>query len=370
MQFSTTRQQMIDALESLKKVAGNYKQLSVLDYAHISVYPDRALITGSDLEIHVTAHINSPRVDNDGECTIHVEKTLKMLKNFEDSWVTISNEDEERTIWISCGDDNFKHFSESVDDFPNIVEHKEPEWIGMFDKKDLITSINKLNKCKADPDERRPHITGMRFKVEDDILNITSTNGKWLLNQEFSLGEPVKEKNFLVPRKSLVLLKYIFHSKLPENKYVYLQATESWLHIWNNECYVKINMLEGDFPNIKNILSQSSSFSFKFSRKQMIKTCDKVLALNNNCKAFYLNFNGGELKAQSYSANEEFNSVLDVEYDGNVDVDNALINPNYWKTFCGVFNSEKLEVHVSNVFLIVVKDEAEGLSGTLCQVAQ
>ena len=214
-------------------------------------------------------------------------------------------------IYIYTKNSSFNLNCNSVGDFPDL-ELEESKYPITLDKKVLKNIINQTIFATS-TQESRPVLTGINFKIENDVLNCTATDSYRLANKKIKIDANIEELiNIIIPTRNLneiirlinedegkveihifsnkVIFKFdsiIVMSKLINGTYPDKNTIK--LQIKDNNI-----LLSSNIPEIGNVeekveILESNNFDIKiaFSSKYMM---DALKSLD--CDFINLQFNG------------------------------------------------------------------------------
>ena len=185
-------------------------------------------------------------------------------------------------IYIYTKNSSFNLNCNSVGDFPDL-ELEESKYPITLDKKVLKNIINQTIFATS-TQESRPVLTGINFKIENDILNCTATDSYRLANKKIKIDANIEELiNIIIPTRNLNEIIRLINED--EGKVE--------IHIFSNKVIFKFDsiivmskLINGTYPDTSKLIPESFSTIIKvklkwaksnFSPFFCAKNCKKLL---------------------------------------------------------------------------------------------
>lgn len=220
---------------------------------------------GTDLEFTIETTVP---VENsvDGVAVIPFKMFNEITKTLSGE-VTVTSEDNDVTINAGSFDATIRGYH--VDDYPRI---KEIEGAESTVDTDVLTNALDRVAGVASRDEARPILTGVLFRSVEGVLNLVSTDSYRLAVQECdgSLGDD--SGDVLVPSKAATEIVKLFRD-IPT---ITVTLGGNGVRFASDDTKVSSRLIDGDFPNYKNLIPESSPSELVVNRLDLIDAVKRV----------------------------------------------------------------------------------------------
>ncbi len=324
MKFTCTQENLIKNLNIVSHLSSKNISLPILNNILIDVSDDGIKFLSTNLEIGIKINVRG-KVEKKGRITL----PAKILSSF----VNLLPEDkvefellENNEMKISSGSWQTKIKTQPADDYPLIPEvNKKSSFkvdLGQFKKALNATIFAAVNN------EARPELSGGLFRLKDKNLKLVTTDSYRLAEKTIELNENnYKGKDFIVPIRSLQELSRVLGD--------YANNQEMSVYIEENQILFVVDSLEfssrlidGEYPDYKQILPQTSTTQVKFSKAEIMNAI-KAAGLFSKIGIFDINF---EFKTPNKIIIKSSNNQLGentAEIKGKVSGENNQIVFNY-----------------------------------------
>lgn len=168
MKFQIEKKEFLEALKSVQPAVANRSTLPILGGIKLEAGDGRVKLEATDLEFAIRLEAPAETSDGHGRAVVPAKSFVKAVKALADSTVTVEihDENDRRTVDVSCEKRKVAIESYSVDDWPDIAGGVEWKPICRVEVSDLADVLGKVSLC-ASTDDARPIITGIQFNLND-----------------------------------------------------------------------------------------------------------------------------------------------------------------------------------------------------------
>ncbi len=325
MKFRCERDVLADAVGSAGRAATNRTgTLPVLSGVRMEVAGDTLTITGTDLEltIRLTIEVGGER---DGAAVVPARLVGDIIKALPAGAVEIDlpeSGDGSSEMSISAGRSQFSVRPLSLDDYPAQSEPSaEAVTLPAADMADALRQVVRA----ASTDDARAVLTGVLLAAEDDGLRMVATDSYRLavrdLPESSMLGSGQK---VLIPGRALSELQRLMGNE--ETLTVRLGEREATFEAGSTR--LSTRLIEGEFPNYRNLLPTSYPNLLTISKPAMIEAIRRVKILAQDSTPVRMTLGGPTVQLTAITQ-DVGNAVeeIDAQYDG-VEMTVAF-NPDY-----------------------------------------
>lgn len=325
MKFRCERDVLADAVGSAGRAATNRTgTLPVLSGVRMEVVGDTLTITGTDLEltIRLTVEVGGER---DGAAVVPARLVGDIVKALPAGAVEVDlpqSGDGSSEMSISAGRSQFSVRPLSLDDYPTQSEPSgEAVTLPAADMADALRQVVRA----ASTDDARAVLTGVLLAAEDDGLRMVATDSYRLavrdLPESSMLGSGQK---VLIPGRALSELQRLLGNEASLT--VRLGEREATFEAGSTR--LSTRLIEGEFPNYRNLLPTSYPNLLTISKPAMIEAIRRVKILAQDSTPVRMTL-GGDTVQLTAITQDVGNAVeeIDATYDG-VEMTVAF-NPDY-----------------------------------------
>ena len=284
VKFRCERDVLADAVGSAGRAATNRTgTLPVLAGVKLQVVGDALTVTGTDLEltIRLTVDVGGER---DGAAVVPARLVADIVKALPAGAVQIELTSDE--LSISAGRSQFSVRPLALDDYPALVE---PTAEGVTLPAHALADALRQVVRAASTDDARAVLTGVLLAAEDDGLRMVATDSYRLavrdLPESSVLGSGQK---VIIPGRALGELSRVIGDV--EELTVRLGEREATFE--SGTTRVSTRLIEGEFPNYRNLLPSSYPNLLTFGKAAMLEAIRRVKILAQDSTPVRLTLGG------------------------------------------------------------------------------
>lgn len=271
MKLSCLQENLNKGLSTVSRLVSTKGTLEILSHILIATDKGRLRLTATNLEIGINYKIGA-KIDDDGSITVPARLFTEFVAQLPAGKVDLSLTDDTLTTKIEHFTSQIKGLS--AEEFPLIPRIKESK-LFTVSAGDLKEAINMVSFSAA-LDETRPVLSGIYFKIEKNKLTLAATDSYRLSEKTLKVNTTTEgKKEAIVPARSLMELSRILDDPGKEVS-VYLDETQVMFE--TDELEFTSRLVEGKFPDYKQIIPESFETNAKMSLKEFSKII-KVAAL-------------------------------------------------------------------------------------------
>ena len=309
MKFRCERDVLADAVATAGRAATNRTgTLPVLAGVRLEVVGDSLTITGTDLELTIRLVIDVGG-ERDGAAVVPARIVGDSVKALPAGAVEIELPDDERSI--SAGRAQFSVRPLSLDDYP---AQPDPSADAVTLPASTMADALRQVVRAASTDDARAVLTGVLLAAEDDGLRLVATDSYRLAVRDLPdssvLGSGQK---VLIPARALTELQRVIGDV--EELTVRLGEREATFEAGTTR--LSTRLIEGEFPNYRNLLPSSFPTLLTVGKATMIEAIRRVKILAQDSTPVRMTLGGPTVQLTAITqdvgnAAEE----IDAQYDG------------------------------------------------------
>ena len=309
MKFRCERDVLAEAVGSAGRAATSRTgTLPVLAGVRMEVAGDTLVLTGTDLEltIRLTVEVGGER---DGAAVVPARLVGDIVKALPSGAVEVELLEEEMSI--SAGRSQFSVRPLSLDDYPTLAE---PSDDAVTLPADAMSDALRQVVRAASTDDARAVLTGVLLAAEDEGLRMVATDSYRLAVRDLPDSTVLESgQKVLIPGRALSELQRVMGDA--ESLTVRLGEREATFEAGSTR--LSTRLIEGEFPNYRNLLPSSYPNLLTFGKAAMLEAIRRVKILAQDSTPVRLTLGGDTVQLTAITqdvgnAAEE----IDVSYDG------------------------------------------------------
>lgn len=279
MNFKINCDELLNKLNIIQKALPSKTSMPVLMGIKIDVYKDYMNLTTCNGDITIQSKISGEalEVNETGRCLVQGKFLIDIIRKINSKKVEMFVY-ENKLLIIKSERSEFKLNVMTYEDYPDIkfVNEKnkslEPIEIESYP---FRTSVKEIVFATA-LNEKRPILTGVLFKYENNKLTYTATDGYRLSKKETDFNA-ASDFKMVIPAKSLKELLNILED-FEGNIKCYIDNNKVLFEIGST--YFETRLLEGNYPDTSRIIPSDFGLFIKFNRDELMQAIDRVSLLS------------------------------------------------------------------------------------------
>lgn len=311
MQFSTQRNDLLHALQSVISVVERKQTMPILSCILIDAHDDRLVITATDLELELITYC-AATVGASGSSAIPARKLFDICRGLPND-AEISIDIHEGRIRIRSGRARFMLSQMPGEDWPR-VEDFESENRFEIQENTLKQLLDRTEFAMAHQDVRY-YLNGLLVVLRPDGVRCVATDGHRLAlsdaTAELALEQTVQA---IVPRKAIVELVKLLDANGESS--IALQLSRNHMRIELPGLKFTTKLIDGRFPDYERVIPDGNDKRMTANREAIRQALSRTAILSNEkFGGVRLSLNDGRLTIQSQNVDkEEAEDEIEVDY--------------------------------------------------------
>ncbi|MBR4597335.1 MAG: DNA polymerase III subunit beta [Opitutales bacterium] len=324
MKFKINKEHFSIGLKQVSNVVSSKPQMPILNNVLIKAEKGRVLLTTTNLDLGIRCSITA-EVEEEGDITLPVKRLEKIVASTPEKEITIESSDGQ-TAKIRSGRYEAPRFnglkSEEFPPLPSFVDQHSFE----FSSLELSSMLRSVSYAQSN-DENRYILNSVFFNFDAGKLTLVATDGRRLalISRDVPMSDG-DEGSIILPAKTVAELEKL----LTQGKSVKISFNERQVAFdialaddseskgLAGSIYLVSKIVEGSYPNYKQVIPKETDRRIKIERELMSETVQRVSIITNekqNSVKLRISENALEISAQSVEFGES-REVIDVEYSG------------------------------------------------------
>ena len=362
MKFVIKKNILLDNLLNTSKAISSRNLIPILTGIKFDLKEEGLYLSASDSDISIQTFIKKDditEIKETGSIVISGKYIVEIIRKLPDSDISIEVVDGFNMIVQTTGSE-FNLNGIDPNEFPNLdlEDTKNPIILNPVTFKNIV---NQTFFCTS-ISETRPLLTGINFKLNDDMLEVIATDSYRLARKQIELKDKYENDfNIVIPSKNLVELSRMLDDD-KENVY---------LHIFSNKVLFKYKniiflsrLISGTYPVSSNIIPTDFRIDIECNYNDLYDMIDRasLLTSDKDKNTIKLTLKNKELMISSNSP--EIGKVEEkvvIDNDGEISIS---FSSKYMLEAIKSFSSEKIHILMNNDNspIIVNSDEEKTLT--------
>ena len=358
MKFVIKKNILLDNLMNTSKAISSRNLIPILTGIKFDLKKEGLYLSASDSDISIRTFIKSDDIVDiveTGSIVINGKYIVEIIRKLPDEDILIEVLDGFNMIIQTTGSE-FNLNGIDPNEFPNLdlEDTKNPIVLNPITFKSVI---NQTFFCTS-ISETRPLLTGINFKLNENMLEVIATDSYRLARKQIELKDKYEsEFNIVIPSKNLVELSRMLDDD-KENVY---------LHIFSNKVLFKYKniiflsrLISGTYPVSSNIIPSEFKIDIECNYDDLYDMIDRasLLTSDKDKNTIKLTLENKELIISSNSPEiGKVEEKVSIDNDENIAIS---FSSKYMLEAIKSFNSEKIHILMNNDSSpIIVKSDEE-----------
>lgn len=282
-----------DLLPPLLTVSGavdKKQSLAILSNFLLKLSDGRLLITATDLEIEISAHVACESNQSSGAVTVPAKKFIDIIKSMDDeSRPNIHFED--NLVTIKHGRSSFKLATLPAEQYP-ISEDEQNEVELSIPRLSLLQLLQSTHFAMSQQDVR-VFLNGLFLEFEPNLISAIATDGHRMAISRYSCVNTTQNK-LLLPKKCVQELLRLLNGVTDEM--VLLTAGKSHVTLVTQQFVFSSKLIEARFPPYSKAIPRAQDKSILIDCASLKRSLSRIVILaHEKSKAVMLYLQSGLL---------------------------------------------------------------------------
>ena len=324
MKFKINKEHFATGLRQVTNVVSSKPSMPVLNNVLIKAEGDTVVLTTTNLDLGIRCSIKA-EVEKPGEITLPVKKLAAIVNSMPQQEITLESGDGQ-VARIRSGRSDFQRFNglkaEDFPPLPSFVDQHNYE----LGPQELLNMLRSVSYAQSS-DENRYILNSVLFNFSEGKLTLVATDGRRLalISRDMKIDRE-DEGSIILPAKTVSELEKL----LTQGKNVKISfndrqvafdievGEESSGNGLTGSIYLVSKIVEGSYPNYKQVIPKETEHRIKVERELMLETVRRVALMTTdkqNSVRLKIFDNCLEISGQSSDFGEA-KEPIEVEYDG------------------------------------------------------
>ena len=330
------------AIQTAQKAITSKPSTPIFSCLHLITCNGRLVIQGMDLNMAISCTIDA-NITEPGEIVVSAKHISELVRKLSAETVTISKNQENKTIKVASGSSEYQLLLMNEDDYPKFPDFNGDKSITIAD--DKIKELIRKTIFSCSNDEARPLFTGILVESKDDKLTFVGTNTHRLAVKFIS--QPTQENlSMIIPSKVLNEIARNLTSDMPQE--VKISLLNNQIMVIIDDVIIVSRLIEGKFPDYNKVIPAKFAVKCTVKAKELAGAVERValFSTDGDYSTVKMSINQGEITITSSSPdvgtgkevlpcttegdalNVAFNAKYILDILKNVDAEEVLLSMN------------------------------------------
>ena len=341
MTFKIESNELLKLLNLAYAVIPSNPVMTILENFLFRVERNRLTVTASGVELTLTSSVAIQSSD-EGAIAMPARLLLDTVKALPSQSLTFEIDDHE-SITIKSHNGVYKLVGLPASDFPKAAELNNASKLNL-DAQKLQRGINKTIIAVSN-DDLRPAMTGVFFDFEGGKLNMVATDAHKLVKFGIDGVEESISGNFIVPRKTLPVLK----NAIANSDFVEVEFTRENAIFRVENLELQTLLVKANYPDYEMVIPRENPNRFVVDRGDMHGSLRRIALYSNKTThqvAVTMSSQNLSLVTRDLDFQNEASEQLNCSYNGDSDL-TVGFNAKFLLELLGALESDEVQFEMS-----------------------
>tara|TARA_B100000945_G_scaffold317089_1_gene319261 strand:+ start:170 stop:1279 length:1110 start_codon:yes stop_codon:yes gene_type:complete len=274
MKFSTSKNELQEALQKLSKATPLRSTLPVLSCVLITATNEKTTLVATDLELTIEINL-SVSIEEEGGAAVPLKQLYDITNEFPDGTRITISIDNKNKIEISTLSGSYDLMGKQKEEFPTtpkVDETKKIQILGSVLREVINSTLFAVSK-----DDLKPSLTGVLFRFNANGLTVVATDGHRLVKiVDNNYKTDLFNGDIVVPRKFLSYL-----SNYLGEKEVFLSIGETHLTARIEKDTIISRTIGEVFPDYESVIPSDNNNKLTVDKKTLLGAIKRVSIFSN-----------------------------------------------------------------------------------------
>ncbi len=281
MKFSISKNELYAALQIVGHAISSTSPQPSLRGIKIDAENDQLILTGSNADVSIQKTLeknedNQLNIMEEGSILIEFRYLNDIVRKIDSDFILVEIIDGSLTKF-SGNSAVFKINGMVARDYP-IIDFSKPATFIKMNTQQLAEIIEQTTFATSTK-EQKPVLTGVNFKLSDNMLNCTATDSYRLAKKTIALDFE-GEFNITIPSKSLNDVKSTMLSDTNEEIEIAMNNKKAQFIIKN--MIFQTRLLDGVYPETDRLIPKEFKYTLNMNKDDLIHAIDRTIFIKND----------------------------------------------------------------------------------------
>jgi len=276
MEFTCDRESLVQAVAIVERAVATRDAMFLLTGILLDAQEGRLKLVATDLDLGIESTVPAATA-RPGAVVVDGRLFGQLIRKLPGQQVQLEVGEGEGLAVVRSGRAEFSLHTRAANDFPPLPD-KPPvaRWRVL---QSLLRDMIRQTAFAAAADETRPYLTGVLFEVDGQELRLVATDSNRLAFRRGQLAEPAAESmQVIVPARTAHEVARILDAE--GDATVDVLVAESHISFETGTARVVSRLLEGAYPNYRQVLPQQQPIRVRVGRDELQAAVERAALLS------------------------------------------------------------------------------------------
>ena len=271
MEFSCPGSELSQGIGVAEKAISN-RSLPIMENIRLTKRGSSLELVGSDLEVSILYKMSVPDNETNGDILIKASTFSSILSKLSSDTIDLSVDSNNKVV-IKSEQVDFDICGLETSDYPEFPNIDKGNTFSLT--AGSLLELIKHTIFSVSFDETKQFLNGILISTDSDALSFVATDGFRLALKTQRIEPLAQDISVIVPYKALNELSKILQ-KNPSDQSVQITLSDQKIAFIVNDVILVSRLLQGQFPDYKQVLPQTTENKFVINRKSLLSACDRA----------------------------------------------------------------------------------------------
>lgn len=311
MKVLCKREDLLQGVNIVQRAVSIKNTLPILQGIKLKTEGESIWFEATDLELGIRCRI-SVSVLEEGQVVLPAKLFAEIARKLPETEIKLESKDANVNIFYNSSDLTINGYD--PEEYPEITDVVSSETIEI--PASLFKTMIKQTIMACAVEETRPVFTGILLQIEGENISLVSTDTHRLAYSKAIIPGNQQEFKGIIPAKTMQEISRL----LQDEEILKINYSNSKLIINFGTIQILTRLIEGQFPNYKQVIPQSCNTKLRLNTKKFLDTVERasLLSRDNYLKTNTVRFNidNSILNVNQYSEMGKINEKMEIEQEG------------------------------------------------------
>jgi DNA polymerase-3 subunit beta len=270
--ITISQESLSSTLSIVAKAVSTKNTIPVLSGIYLSAQNDLLTLRATDMELAIESSVPC-QVAVEGEIVLPARYLSDLVRRIPFGNIELTVDHRNFTATVRWGRSQYVIHGFSPDQFPSVPSIEEASTFTASQV--LLRDLLRQTTFAVGHDESKPWLTGVLFKLRENKVNGTSTDGVRIANAEADVENPSGHSfSIIIPSRSLTELTRLLSSEASETARLSVTANQVFFDL--GKVRVISRLLEGQYPDVMRLVPQSYPTEVSLNRAEFMEAIERA----------------------------------------------------------------------------------------------
>lgn len=278
MKITISQEALNSALGIVARAVSTKNTIAVLSGIYLSAKDGTLVLRATDMELAIESATPCV-VSVEGEIVLPARFLTDLVRRIPFGELEISVDQRNFTATVRWGKSQYVMHGFAANQFPSIPDIEGASVFSM--NQVLLRDLLRQTTFAAGHDESKPWLTGVQFKLKENLLTGTSTDGVRIAHARASADNPSGHAfSIIIPSRSLNEVSRLMSSEASHTTRVAVTANQVFFDL--GPVRVISRLLEGQYPDVMRLVPQSYPTEATVSRTTFLEALERAALITKD----------------------------------------------------------------------------------------